>query len=326
MLICVSPNPAVDRRLQLATLTRGEVNRALSARPLAGGKAAHVAMAARALGEEVMWVGFGGGATGDELESGLSQLGIPLTVVRTKAHTRTNLEVIEPDGTVTEILEPGGEVTAGEVERFLTMCRDLFAEWRDEAQVALSGSLPPAAPVDLYARLTRLAHAHGCRVLLDASGEALRQGLGAGPDLVKPNRDEAAYLAGGEHDGRCSVAGAALRLFAAGARRVVITLGADGLLWQRDTGSAPIEVQPPRVDVVSAVGSGDATLAGLAVAYSRGLSDEETVRLAVACGAANCLAPAPGMIDPAQVEQLSARATIRVAQMTRSPAPSEVAR
>jgi 1-phosphofructokinase len=127
MLICVSPNPAVDRRLRMAALARGEVNRALSARALAGGKAAHVAMAAQALGEDVMWVGFAGGAPGDELEAGLCELGIPTTVVRTKAPTRTNLEVIEPDGTVTEILEPGGGVTASEVERFITMCRDVFA-------------------------------------------------------------------------------------------------------------------------------------------------------------------------------------------------------
>jgi 1-phosphofructokinase family hexose kinase len=323
MLICVSPNPAVDRRLRLATLARGEVNRAISARPLAGGKAAHVAMAAHSLGEEVMWVGFGGGATGDELESGLCSLGIPVSIVRTRAHTRTNLEVIEPDGTVTEILEPGGEVTSGEVERFLAMCRDIFAEWGEDAQVALSGSLPPAAPIDLYARLTRFAHAHGCRVLLDASGEALRQGLGAGPDLVKPNRFEAAYLTGDEPRVGGSAAGAALRFFAAGARRVAITLGADGLLWQRDAGSAPIEACAPRVEARSAVGCGDTTLAGLAVAFSRGLSDDETVRFAVACGAANCLAPEPGMIDPAEVERLTSVAEVHVA---RGICPSEVAR
>ena len=49
-IICVSANPAMDRRLHMRSLAIGEINRAQSAQGFAGGKAAHVAMAARALG------------------------------------------------------------------------------------------------------------------------------------------------------------------------------------------------------------------------------------------------------------------------------------
>jgi fructose-1-phosphate kinase PfkB-like protein len=81
-----------------------------------------------------------------------------LTVVRTQTETRANLELVSADGVVTEILEPGGAVTEGEVERLLVSCRDIFAESDRGTQVALSGSLPPGAPSDLYAQLIRLAH------------------------------------------------------------------------------------------------------------------------------------------------------------------------
>ena len=74
MLVCVSANPAIDRRLQLESIAVGEVNRAVSARPFPGGKAAHVAMVAKALAQEVTWVGFLGGATGEECEIGLLEL------------------------------------------------------------------------------------------------------------------------------------------------------------------------------------------------------------------------------------------------------------
>src|SRR5678815_1865247 len=100
MLVCISANPAIDRRLRLKSIAIGEVNRALSAQPFPGGKAAHVAMVARALGLEVMWVGFLGGASGEECETGLSALGVPLTIVRTRTETRANLEIISADGTV----------------------------------------------------------------------------------------------------------------------------------------------------------------------------------------------------------------------------------
>ena len=143
MLICISPNPAIDRRLRVENIAVGEVNRALSSQPFPGGKAAHVAMVAKALGVEVMWVGFLGGAAGEECETGLSALGLPLTIVRTRSETRANLEIISADGCVTEILEPGGAVTEGEVERLLATCRDIFAESHEGTQVALSGSLPP---------------------------------------------------------------------------------------------------------------------------------------------------------------------------------------
>jgi len=304
MIICVSANPAIDRRLRLDRLKAGAVNRASSVCPMPGGKAAHVAMAAAALGERVMWVGFLGGATGEDCERGLISLGMPVAVVKTAAETRTNLEIVEGDGTVTEILEPGGAVTERDIERMLSLCRDVFSEHRGAAQVALSGSLPPGAPADFYAQLVRLAHAHGCRVLLDTSGEALRAALAESPDLVKPNRDEAEALTGVRLDGARSASEAARLLFDAGARGVDISLGAEGMFWQESRDASPLVARPPRVEARSAVGCGDASLAGFAVARRRGLAAREFVRFAAACGTANCLADAPGMIDRREVERL----------------------
>jgi len=311
MIICVSANPAIDRRLRLEKLTAGAVNRASSVTPLPGGKAAHVAMAARALGERVLWVGFLGGATGAECERGLAALEVPVAVVSTSAETRTNLEIIEADGRVTEVLEPGGRVTERDVERMLTLCRDVFSEYRGAAQVALSGSLPPGAPTDFYALLTRLAHAQSCRVLLDTSGEALREALRESPEVVKPNRDEAEALTGIQIGDVRDAAEAARRLFEAGARGVAVSLGADGMFWQESVDAAPFVAVPPRVEAGSAVGCGDASVAGFAVAHRRQFGGAEAVRFAAACGTANCLARAPGMIAPRDVESISARASVR---------------
>jgi 1-phosphofructokinase family hexose kinase len=305
MLVCISANPAIDRRLRLKSISVGSVNRALSAQPFPGGKAAHVAMVAQSLGLEVMWVGFLGGAAGEECESGLSALGVPLTIVRTRTETRANLEIISSDGIVTEILEPGGAVTEGEVERLLAACRDIFAESGARTQVALSGSLPPGAPADLYAQLIRMAHLYSCRALLDTSGEALRLGLQAEPDLVKPNRDEAASFAGYPIDDANVTGQVAQKFFDAGAQSVAISLGADGMVWQSSTDSAPLISQLPPIVDCSSVGCGDAALAGFAVAHERGLSDEDAISLAVACGAANCLADCPGQINPADVFRLA---------------------
>ncbi len=311
MLVCVSANPAIDRRLRLESIAVGEVNRAVSAQPFPGGKAAHVAMAAHSLGEAVMWVGFLGGAAGEECESGLSDLGIPVTIVRTLTQTRSNLEIIADDGTVTEILEPGGVVTESEVERLLSACRDIFAEGDEGSQVALSGSLPPGVPTDFYAELIRLAHAYGWRALLDSSGAALRHGLDAKPDLVKPNRNEAAWFGGRPISNASVTMEVAREMIEAGARSVAVSLGADGVIWQPSPNSQALVAQAPPLEARSTVGCGDAALAGFAVAHARGLSEEETVGLAVACGTANCLAEAPGMIDRGEVERIMRRVSVQ---------------
>ncbi|HJP91402.1 MAG TPA: 1-phosphofructokinase family hexose kinase [Pyrinomonadaceae bacterium] len=304
MLVCISANPAIDRRLRLENIAVGEVNRALSAQPFPGGKAAHVAMVAKSLGVDVMWVGFLGGATGEECESGLSALGVPLTVVRTQTETRANLEIISSDGSVTEILEPGGAVTEGEIERLFATCRDIFAETDRGTQVALSGSLPPGAPADLYAELIRMAHFYGCRALLDTSGEALRRGLEAAPDFVKPNRNEASIFAGCPIPDAHTASEVAQKFFEAQAQSVAISLGADGIVWQESASSDPLISRLQAIEHCSSVGCGDAALAGFAVAHERGLGDEETLRLAVACGTANCFADAPGQIDCRDVLRL----------------------
>lgn len=311
MLVCISANPAIDRRLRLENIAVGEINRALSAQPFPGGKAAHVAMVAKALGVDVMWVGFLGGAAGEQCESGLSAFGVPLTVIRTQSETRANLELVSADGKVTEILEPGGAVTEGEVERLLTTCRDLFAESERGTQVALSGSLPPGAPPDLYAELIRLAHFYGCRTLLDTSGEALRQGLNAAPDFVKPNRNEASDFAKHPVDSADSAAEVTRKFLAAGAKSVAISLGAEGMIWQRSADSDLFVSHPSPLTNCSPVGCGDAALAGFAAAHERGLSDEETLRLATACGSANCLADAPGRVDRDDVSRIAQQIRVR---------------
>jgi 1-phosphofructokinase family hexose kinase len=311
MLVCISANPAIDRRLRLENIAVGEINRASSAQPFPGGKGAHVAMVAKSLGLDVMWVGFLGGAAGEQCESGLTELGVPLTVIRTQSETRANLELISADGRITEILEPGGIVTEGEVERLLATCRDLFAESEPRTQVAISGSLPPGAPCDLYAELIRLAHVYDCRTLLDTSGDALREALGAGPDLVKPNRREAADFAGYSIDSATTAVEVMQRFLNAGAKSVAISLGADGMVWQRAALSDSFVSEPLPLPDCASVGCGDSALAGFAVAHERGLSDEETLRLATACGSANCIADAPGRVNASDVHRLAQEVAVR---------------
>jgi len=309
MIICVSANPAIDRRVRVKKLIFGAVNRAVSAASFAGGKAAHVAMTANALGEDVVWIGFTGGATGQELERQMNELGILTLAVKTQSQTRTNDEIIDEDGKITEILEPGGEILDDELVRMFTVCESKMAGTNGGFFLVLSGSLPPGVSLGFYSQMISLARKYGGKVILDTSGEALRTTLSSGPDLVKPNREEAENLVGFKIDAEAAACFAARKILRLGARSVVVSLGADGLIWTN--GDEMFIAAPPPVEVVSTVGSGDAAVAGFAVGQMRTMSIEERIRLAIACGAANCLAKLPGQIDVNEVNRLLPLVTIR---------------
>jgi len=80
VIICISVNPAIDRTVWLDELQIGGVNRAVRSRFTAGRKAAHVAMVARARGVETIWIGFLGGATGEECERQLKAMNVSIEV------------------------------------------------------------------------------------------------------------------------------------------------------------------------------------------------------------------------------------------------------
>jgi len=310
-IVCVSANPAVDRRVYVDTLVPGEVNRARSSLAMPGGKAAHVAMAARALGVEANWIGFLGGAIGEQVESELRKLAIEVSPIRTAAETRVNLEVIENSGRITEVLEPGGKISPREQTELLRLYSQSLSEKWKGALVAISGSLPPGLPAPFCGALVDIAKKAGSAVFLDTSGDALKTGLAVRPDFVKPNRKEVEVLLGRALPDLQAVVAAAREIISRGAGSAAITLGAEGLVWLESKNGPAWFAQPPQLKAISTVGCGDATLAGFAYAALRGLKGEEALKFATACGAANCLAEFEGRISPSDVQSLIPKVIIK---------------
>jgi len=317
MFLCVSPNPAIDKRLTLPALVPGEIHRARTVQNFPGGKSAHVAMVLRTLGDTTRWIGLCGGASGEQLVSGLRALKIEPHPCAMHAETRTNLEIIDDTGKVTEIREPGAAPTSDELTTFERACKGLFEQGKELGNVIFSGSLPDGAPPDLYARLITAARASRCRTFLDTSGDLLRLALAAAPDFVKPNRDEAATLLGSPINSTESAARAVSQLLSLGARSAALSLGADGLLFCAAK-NAPVLFAPVlKLQPRSTVGCGDAALAGFAMGIALGLSALKTLALAAACAAANCVANSPGAARREDIQKFQSQ--IRVETLTSGP-------
>ena len=193
MIVTVTANPSIDRTIELAApLRRGEVQVVAGMREQAGGKGVNVARALHAADVDVLAVVPCDAA--DPLLAEIAGLGVSVSNVPTGAPVRTNITLSEPDGTTTKINEPGPVLSA---EQVADATARLVEASRGAAWVALSGSLPPGAPVDWYARLVAALKPLGCRVAVDTSDDALEAVLAGLPsgsfDLIAtedpPQRD-----------------------------------------------------------------------------------------------------------------------------------------
>jgi fructose-1-phosphate kinase PfkB-like protein len=136
-------------------------------------------------------------------------------------------------------------------------------------------------------RLIEETHLAGPGVWVDASGEALEAALTIPGIGIKVNGTEAASLLGHAISDMETAWQVAAELRNQGPAIVALTLGAIGALMVSDEGGW--WAQPPALRVVSAVGSGDAFLAGLVTALTAGKPQPDALRWAVAAGAANAL-------------------------------------
>ncbi|AHM68321.1 phosphofructokinase [Paenibacillus polymyxa] len=307
MITTVTLNAAVDKIYTVAGFGLNAVHRIEGGLTVPGGKGVNAARVIRTLGQPVRATGFVAGHTGRLLIDGLSTEGVSADFIETAyGETRLAITVLDPaTRTQTELIESGP--TVGPLE-LAALRRKIATLAEDSAWVVLSGSLPPGCPPDLYAELCTLAKERGARVALDASGEALRLGLRGKPDLVKPNEDEAARFAGIDATRPDAAEAAASQLLEAGAQLAVISLGARGALAV--TRDARYRVSLPDADIVSALGSGDAMVAGLVSGAVAGLELPAMLRQGAACGTAAALHAMAGKIELQDVERLKQGITV----------------
>lgn len=284
-VLTVALNAAVDKSYVLDGLTPGAIHVVAEQTQAAGGKANNVARVLALLGAPVVATGFAGGAAGGFIQADLRRCGIQPAFTAVRGESRTCLAILDrAGGVLTEIRERGPEISPAAQAAFLRRFRRLAA---GAAAVVMSGSLPPGVPPAFYARLVAAGRAAGAFTVLDTGGAALAAALPAGPDLVKPNREELGEWAGQPLTEPGAVRAAAERMCAAGARAVAVSLGPRGLLVA--TGAGAWGAQAPAVTAVNTVGSGDALVAGLVAARRQGLDWPDAIRLGVASGSANAL-------------------------------------
>ena len=305
-ILTITLNPALDLTVRLGHLAPGEVNRSPMMLTHAAGKGINVAQVLADLGHTLTVSGFLGEDNAQAFDALFKRRGFVDGFVRVPGETRSNIKLAEDDGRVTDLNGLGPQVSP-QAQQALLDILDRIAP--DHDAVVVAGSLPQGvSPQWLHDLVLRLK-ALGLNVILDTSGQALKEALAAGPWLIKPNTEELSDALGSDISSLEAQIEAATRLQALGIEHVVISHGADGVNWFSH--AEALQALPPKVSVASTVGAGDSLLAGMVHGLLSGHSPEKTLRTATAIAAMAVTQIGFGISDAAHLATLESGVRVR---------------
>ncbi|QWH31968.1 tagatose-6-phosphate kinase (plasmid) [Bacillus mycoides] len=300
MILAVTMNPSVDISYPIQDFKLDDVNRVENIRKTAGGKGLNVARVIKQMGEDVLTTGVIGGTIGDYIIQELTKNDIRNHFYKINQESRNCIAILH-DSKQTEILESGPSLSAEEGTAFLEKYRELLSE---VSLVTISGSLPKGLESEFYRQMVEIGREKGIPVIVDTSGEPLRQVLNHNvkPFAIKPNISELFELFGMEVEESTSSLKQLLnnKLFH-GIEWIVVSMGAAGAFLKH--GGDYYRVTIPAIEVINAVGSGDATVAGLAVALKRKQAVSDILKTAMTTGMLNTMEEVTGYIDPEKFGQ-----------------------
>ncbi len=305
MIVTVTLNPSIDVGCRCAHVSPDRKLRCKDVTYDAGGGGLNVCRVIRELGGEASALWISGGEAGRRLNRLIEQAGVPGTSVSVEGETRLNTYVHE-DASDREFrfILPGPRVSDAELGEI----RDRLANLEGVDYLVLSGSVPPDVPEDCYAALAR--EASGARVVVDASGGVLPKALETDVFLAKPNLRELADLSGRDDlDGDAQIVDAARRVVRqTRVQFILASLGSGGaaLVSAEDS----IRVHAPTVRVRSKVGAGDSMVAGVVLAFARGMAAAEAVRFGVAAGSAAVTTPGTQLCRREDVERIHSEISV----------------
>ncbi len=300
MIYCTLMNPAVDAVYGLEEIHPGTTLTDIKSLMFPAGKGINVARIIKTLGEEVCVYGLVHDHSRDVFLSFLESAQIQSHLVAIPGTTRINVTILESKtGQTTHLNSLQAPVPSTIQQELLDLIKPRIAKGD---LCACSGSLPGGLGNDFYQKLIRVCRDNGAGCMLDTSGKALKLGVRAKPQMIKPNLEELEEFFGEKVQGVHHIALKGKRLVDMGIEYVFISLGSDGMIAIHDNDC--LLCSPPAIRAVDTVGCGDALVAGLLTGYARKFSFSEMCRMAVACGASKALHCGGGSLERNEVWQL----------------------
>ncbi len=280
MIATLTMNPCIDITETIPRFVYGGLNRITSRRVDSSGKGINVAMVLRNLSAQVRAIGMNYRDNGEAFSKRLSDAGLFYDAVFADGAVRENIKLLDEEKSVTtEINQNGVPIREEDLRAIKEKIHDVL---QDPALTSfvMTGSLPPGTPKTFYREVVEEGNAFGRRMILDAEGAFLLEGIKAKPYMIKPNLFEFETAFAPKDTEPETLIRTAREIIADGISLICISLGADGamLIDEKEAYFAP----PVPAPVRSTQGAGDSLLAGILLALEREFPRKEQLRWGLA--------------------------------------------
>lgn len=299
-IVTLTLNPAIDKSTTVKSIVPDKKLRCSQPKFEPGGGGVNVSRALKRLHVNSTAIYLAGGYSGKFYEQLLDNEGIESLVVPIDGHTRENLIVVDESANLQyRFGMPGPSVREDEWQQ----CLNMIEQCKDIEFIVASGSLPDGVPMDFFARLTSVAKKMNAKLILDTSGEPLRNAVDDGVYMIKPNLGELSSLHGVEELKEDDAVNAARDIINKGGCEImVISMGPSGALLVSK--NEVVQSKAPTVKKRSTVGAGDSMVAGMVFALSKGFNLEDVLQYGIATGTATTMNPGTELCKKEDVERL----------------------
>lgn len=299
-IVTLTLNPAIDKSTTVKSIVPDKKLRCSQPKFEPGGGGVNVSRALKRLHVNSTAIYLAGGYSGKFYEQLLDNEGIESLVVPIDGHTRENLIVVDESANLQyRFGMPGPSVREDEWQQ----CLNMIEQCKDIEFIVASGSLPDGVPMDFFARLTSVSKKMNAKLILDTSGEPLRNAVDDGVYMIKPNLGELSSLHGVEELKEDDAVNAARDIINKGGCEImVISMGPSGALLVSK--NEVVQSKAPTVKKRSTVGAGDSMVAGMVFALSKGFNLEDVLQYGIATGTATTMNPGTELCKKEDVERL----------------------
>lgn len=306
MIYTVTFNPAMDYVMQVNTINEKDISRSEKEQIFYGGKGINVSSVLTQLDIENTATGFLAGFTGSELERMLRTDNINTDFVHLKTgFTRINVKIKSEKEL--DINAHGPDISEQDIDELLNKLKKI----KSGDYLVLAGSVPPSLSDDIYEKILEHFTDKDINVVVDTTGNLLKNILKYKPFLIKPNHHELGEIFSVDINSTQDVIRYAKKLQEMGAKNVLVSRAKDGATLIDENGNV-ISVTNAPGKIVSSVGCGDSMVAGFIAGYIESKNYEKALRLGAVC--ANATAFSSSIAKKKEIDNMFLNESIYIKQ------------
>lgn len=299
MILIITLNPLLERRLSYNNVRYGSVNRNPSLEIKPGGKGINLSRQLKHLGLSSYNLIFTGGNDGKVYRDILRREGFEFSSVQTESETRFASIIVEQEVVrITSFFSNDPVIAEKECDEFISRIDKMI---KNCEIVVFSGSSPKGAEKIIPAAI-EIANKYDKVSVCDTYGLPLAESINNSPTIIHNNFDEIKMSLGLKLTEESQIISHLQSLYSTGIKRQYLTDG------EKPFFAANFDyfykVHPPQVKTIDSTGSGDSFVAGIIYGWHNNLVFEDSLRFAAALGAINAASFNVSNVNPDEARAL----------------------